>query len=79
VKWLPRPVCITLPHQFSWAGDLVGRQDPGFHEFYRPAAIYYIILELNPFKYKFELELHKLHFKKIEGKYLEVPLRFGTP
>jgi hypothetical protein len=66
-------VCITLPLQFSHIGDLVGREDPGFHEFSWPAAIYQIILELNPFKCKFELELHKLHFKKFEGKYLEVP------
>jgi hypothetical protein len=73
VKWLPRPVCITLPLQFSHIGYLVGRQDPGFHEFSRHAAIYQIILDLNLFKCKFELEPHKLHFKKFEGKYLEVP------
>jgi hypothetical protein len=73
VKWLPREVCITPPLQFSHIGDLVGRQDPVFHEFSRPAVIYYIIFELNPFKCKFELELHKLHFKKFEGKCLDVP------
>jgi hypothetical protein len=40
VKWLPRAVFITPPLQFSHIGDLVGRQDPWFHEFSRPAAIY---------------------------------------
>jgi hypothetical protein len=62
VKWLPRSVCITPALQFSHIGNLVGRQDLGFHEFSRPATIYQIIFELNPFKSKFLLELHKLHF-----------------
>jgi hypothetical protein len=54
-------------------GDLLGMPDPRFEELSRPTAIYRIIFELNPFKFKFELGVHKLHFKKIEGKYLEVP------
>jgi hypothetical protein len=56
-------VCITPPLQFAHIGDLLGWQDLEFHEFSQPAAIYWIIFELNPFKLKFELELHKLHIK----------------
>jgi hypothetical protein len=73
VKWLPREVWITLPIQFSYVGDLVGRLDPRFEELSWHAAIYWIIFELNPFKFKFELGVHKLRFKKIAEKYLEVP------
>jgi hypothetical protein len=69
VKWLPRALCRTPPLQFSWAGDLVGMPDPAFQEFSRPLSIYLIIFELNPFKCKFELGVHKLHFKNSEGKY----------
>jgi hypothetical protein len=39
------------PLKFSWLGDLVGRPDPRFEELSRPAAIYYIIFEINPFKF----------------------------
>jgi hypothetical protein len=45
-------------------GDLVGRPDPRFEELSRPAAIYLIIFESNLFKFKFELWVHKLHFRK---------------
>jgi hypothetical protein len=55
----------TPPPQFSPVGDLRGQPDPRIHEFSWPAVIYRIIFELNPFKFKFELGLHKLHFKKI--------------
>jgi hypothetical protein len=72
VKWLPRAVGITPPLQFSWPGDFVGRPDPRFEELLQHAAIYLIIFGLNPFKFKFKLGVHKLHFKKIGGKYLEV-------
>jgi hypothetical protein len=78
VKWLPRTLCRTPPLQYSRLGDLVGRPDPRFEELSQPTAIYWIIFELNPFKFKFELWVHKLHFRKFGEKYLEVPWRCGT-
>jgi hypothetical protein len=46
-------------------GDLVRMTDQIFEELSRPVAIYKIIFELNQFKFKFELGLHKLHFIKL--------------
>jgi hypothetical protein len=61
------------PLQFSWVGDHVGIPDTRFEELSQPASIYRIIFELNPFKFKFELGLHKMHIKFLWEKYLEVP------
>jgi hypothetical protein len=47
--------------------------DPIFEELCRPVAIYRIIFELNPFKFKFELGIHKLHFKKNGGNTYRYP------
>ena len=54
VKWLPRAVCTLPPIQFSQVGYMVGCPFPKFQELSRCAAIYWIIFELNPFKFKFE-------------------------
>jgi hypothetical protein len=78
MKWLPRALCRMPPLQFSWLGDLVGRPDPRFEELSHPTTIYWIIFELSTFKFKFELWVHKLHFRKIGEKYLKVPWRCGT-
>jgi hypothetical protein len=65
------------PLKFSRLGDLVGRPDPRFEELSRPAAIYCIIFEINPFKFKFELWVHKLHFKKFGGNSWRFPKGMG--
>jgi hypothetical protein len=52
------------PLEFSWLVGLVGRPDLRFEDLSQPTAIYWIIFELNPFKFKFELWVHKLLFRK---------------
>jgi hypothetical protein len=54
-------------------GDLVGMPDPRFEELSRVISIYGINFELNPFKFKFKLGLHKPHIKTFREKYMEVP------
>jgi hypothetical protein len=48
-------------------------------ELSRPATIYKIIFELNQFKFKFELGVHKLHLKKFGEKIPRCALEMWYP
>jgi hypothetical protein len=65
------------PLKFSRLGNLVGRLDPRFQELSPRATIYCIIFEINPFKFKFELWVHKLHFRKFGGNSWRFPKGVG--
>jgi hypothetical protein len=54
--------CANCNHlNFHRWGTLQGRPNPGFEDLSWSAAIWWFIFELNPFKFKLEIRVHKIN------------------